>query len=319
MNTNKIRAKRLPTGVAAMALVAVCFHGPLATPAFAQGPESGPPPMGGFEQGPGGPPPMGGFDQGGGGRRPQMMGRDRMGRGPWRPMPLSAATAPLDAISTALKLSGDQKQKIGAIQAQFQPQRSADRDAGPGPDGQGPDDRRPMMGGPSMDFQAGYATAKIEDVLTAGQRSQLSSLMDTLNGLRSVGIPPTLYASLKLTSDQTTRLLALAKTAGPPQDGGRPDGPPEDQGGRGDGGRRPPMRGPEFAQAQAILSTSQNAQLAAYRLSHPRPQRPDGGGPGGHGFRQADRHDDGMPPPPDDQGPPQPDSDVQHLPQPDPQ
>lgn len=253
----------------------------LGTSAFAQRP--GPPPGGPFG-GPGRP--FGGPGGPGGFGGP--------GRGMRGPRPSSLANTPLAALSTGLKLTGAQKSKIGAIQAQYRAQRPPMM---PPPGGPPPPPRPGMPGGPGrpggpgmrggMDGMRGLtqkADSQIKGVLTSSQKAALPGLIKTLDDLRFAGIPLETYGDLKLSAGQK------AQIAGFVQAGQQTMRKAFDQSRQsGDfGAIREAMRtGRDHVQHQAlsVLTAAQKATVSRYKAAHPQEDRGGfGGPPPGRGF-----------------------------------
>ncbi len=127
------------------------------------------------------------------------------------------------------------------------------------------------------------ATASIEAVLTAPQKTKVPGLVKEFQALRGARIPLEVAADLKLTPDQIKRIEAVS-------DEQRKKMQAAFQG-AGQGGDRTAMR--EKFQAmrtenqqkiEAILTADQKAAVKKYEDAHPRPQR-GGGGRGGGGGR----------------------------------
>ena len=101
-----------------------------------------------------------------------------------------------------LKLTDDQKTKIGAVQTQYTTDSKALQPApGTPPD---PDARQKMT-----DLSA-KATRDIEDILTPEQKPKVVELLRTLTGYNTLGLPPAVLPDLKLTDDQMKKLDDLA-------------------------------------------------------------------------------------------------------------
>jgi hypothetical protein len=244
--------------------------------ARAQGPGDGPPPPppgGGF----GGPPPFPGRPGGPGMRR------------------MTAATVPVEALAAGLSLSDEQKTKIADIQATFRQDARAQMPPPPGdaPGGGPPDPAAMKARFTAMQGLETKASQQIEATLTADQKKVLPDLLKSLRVLGAAGIPPRVYADLKLTADQRAKLAAAAPAEPTFAAGQRPD--PQ---------KMRAARQKARAAVTALLTTDQQKTVEAFRRDHPGPGRRPGG-PGGFGGP-----DGGAPPPPpggpDDAPPPPP-------------
>ena len=260
---------RLPRRRAAV-LAALLLGSVFAAPVLAQ--FGGPPPG---DRPPFGRPPFGRPPGGG----PGMRG----------PRPMTAADAPMAALTVGLRLTAPQQAKIGAVQTQLRQQRDSLRPR-PG----GPPDFEAMRA--AMDRMRGLdrsASAQVQAVLTGPQKAALPALLQMLDNLRAVGILPATYAELSLSGAQKAQIETLARTARagmrPPPGGG----PPDWQAMRA-------AREQTAQKAMGLLSGSQAALVTRYKAAHPRPGGFGGGrGPGfgpGRGFG----------PPPGGFGPPPP-------------
>lgn len=256
-----------PQSIAAL-LAATLTGTLLTTGAFAatQGPDGDGPP----------PPPQ----RGGGG--PGMPPPPRMGGG-GGPRQITAATVPVSALAAGLNLSTDQQAKITSIQQQNREQRRTLMP--PPPDGQdGPPDPQQMQAAlqkiRSLDDKA---KSQVEAVLTSDQKKDLPVFLKTLQALRAAGIPPMVYGDLKLTSEQKTKLAALATDA--PQ-AARDDAARAQRSDRFGAGTEAARQSRQKVRDQvlAALTDSQRQTVEEFQRSHPMPGGPGGpGGPAGFG------------------------------------
>jgi len=134
-------------------------------------------------------------------------GRGVCGAGPDRmaPMilgmlgkPVTLAVAPLNVLATALKLDAAQKKRIEALQNRVDKEiATASKEAS-------------RSGGfaifSKMTEIVAQADKDIEAELTAEQKPQSVTLLQSLTLLRDAGLPPDLYIELKLTEDQMKSL-----------------------------------------------------------------------------------------------------------------
>jgi hypothetical protein len=251
----------------------------------------------------------------GGGGPQQQGGRRPFPQGP--PREMRAWQVPVNTLAALLKLSPEQVNVIAPALEQVQrgmrppgggpppPPGSGPGDGGngfgPGPGGQGGpggpppppqggDGFGPGPGGPPPQGGRGgqippaiaNAERVLDETLTADQKARLPIVLRAVKVFRDSGIPLHLIAGLSLSDDQIQRLAAFAPA--PPQ-GGRPDGPPPQQ---GDGQMPPPLR----QRIREVLNDTQRRTIeeAFWDMPSGPPQQPPmGGGPGGPG---------GPPPPP---------------------
>ena len=151
----------------------------VAVGAMAQPPAAGQPPAG---------------RQGG---RGGAFGRGRFGQ------PLTLANAPLDVLSTELKLTDDQKTAIAATRAKVQTDMAALRPT----DGTQPNFQELM---PKIQEINQKAVKDIEAVLKDDQKSDAPALLKNLQVLQSLRIPLQTYSDLKLTAEARTKLSEVA-------------------------------------------------------------------------------------------------------------
>jgi hypothetical protein len=212
------------------------------------------------------PPAPGGGGFGGGGRR------QGGGRGFGAP---TLANTPVAVLADGLKLSATQKAKVQAIQDQYRKDMTALRP----PQGQQPADPQEMR--QKMTGLTEETTKSIEGVLTADQNKAAPAFLKTIGGFRTVGIPLEVVPDLKLTSDQKTKIAAIADSAqkqiqdeiAKAQAAGGGQG-----GGGGFQGIQEMMKA-NRDKAAAVLTVTQKATLDKYVADHP--QRGFGGGGGG--------------------------------------
>ena len=269
------------------------------------------------------PPREGGGGGSRGGRPGGFGGPGQNGRPPMGGMRrASVVQVPVSALTSGLTLTETQVTQIKAIQDALRAKHDALMPR-PGGDNGTPPDRDTMQA--NMDLLRKAAMKAEKDILallTDKQKTALPGFLKLMDDLREVGIPAEVYAELNLTSDQKTRISAIAKAArpvmppprqgggGPPLDGGPggpPDGgfggppPPRDGGGFGGGrpggGGDPAVRRQAHEKAMALLTDEQKQIVTAWMDAHPRPPR-------GGGFGGGRPGEDGPPPPRDGNGPP---------------
>ncbi len=280
----------------------LCLAGVLSAPAAHAQFGGGPPPP----DGPGGQgrPPFGGPPGGPGG----------MGA----PRPSMTADIPMPMLEAGLSLTADQKAQIAPLQRAFRSQRPPMPMGGRGPQDGPPNGRGPQGGGPPMPppgegrgdgppdqgAMRGQMDAmrnaqqqtsrKIEAILTPEQKQALPALLKELDALRGVGLPADLYAQLKLTSDQKTRIATIAQKM---QRAMRPD----TNGGGQPGDFQAMQQARRQAHDDALAALTPMQQQLVQRQPRNRPPGgPDGGppppgDPDGGGRRGGG---DGPPPPP---------------------
>lgn len=232
----------------------------------------------------GGPPPggRGGFQRGGPG--------NRMG-----PREMTVVSAPIGALDASLKLTADQKDKIMALQQQFQQQRR--EMTPPPPDGQGgPPDFQAMQANREKVQALEQQTGKqIEAILTPEQKKLLPAALKELQAMEMAGIPAPIVADLKLTADQKSKIAAIAQRSQADMQSKMRDAQQS-----GDFGAMRGMMQENRRQTHdrvfALLTDAQKAQVDTYVQAHPQPNRGGFGGPGGRPPRD-------MPPPPGDMPP----------------
>lgn len=204
---------------------------------------------------------------------------------------------------------GDQ-QNSALDESPYSPQPPGGQQGGPpdggqgGPGGPGGGQGGPGggQGGPPPQMRAAMEKMRtqekqynqqIEAVLTADQKQKLPSFLKEINGLQGAGVPADLYADLKLTGDQKTKIVAIAQKAQQEMETARQNGDFS-----GDGMRE------SHEKAMAVLTADQRKAVQKFQQDHP--QRGPGGfggaggpgggpgGPGGPGGGPGD----GPPPPP---------------------
>ena len=257
--------------VGAVVVIGSC----VAAAAFAQDA----PPAGGRQGRAGGGQGRGGFGQGG-------FGQGRFGGG------LSLVTVPVDVLAKELKLTDEQKTAIAAAQMKQQTEQRALFQ--PSADGT-PPDRQAMQA--KMTELNQSATKEIEAILK-DKKADADTLVKSLSTLQTLRIPIQTYSDLKLTSDEKTKLVALAadvakdraakmqemQTARQAGDQAkvqelmaafRPNGQPDEK-------------------ALAALTADQKDLITKYIKDHPAPQ----GGPRRGGFGPGAGAAGAAPPPP---------------------
>jgi len=188
---------------------------------------------------------------------------------------------PVEALEYALKLNREQKQKIAAIQAQFQEQRMS---LLPRPD--------PQAGRPPdfSQFQAAQerirtlerqAERRIQEVLTAQQRSALPETLEEIELLHGVGLPAELLGDLKLTAEQKAALARVGQQSQQAMRRAMEAGARRRDFNAG-------VAAAERARAEmrqkvlAVLTAPQRRMVEEYQRAHPEPVlRSPGAGPGG--------------------------------------
>jgi hypothetical protein len=226
-------------------------------------------------------PPGGGGAGGGGGR-----GGQRGGRGFGQ---LTLASVPAPVLADGLKLSASQVSKIQAIQDQYRKDRTALRPA----QGEQVDRNELFQKMGALDEET---TKSIQGVLNESQNKQAPAFLKAIGGYRMVGIPLEVLPDLKLTSDQKTKITAIAegaqkqmadaRAAAQAANGGNGGAPGAGPGAGGPGGgfqAFQEMMKANSDKAAAVLTTTQKATLAKYIADHP--QRGFGGRGGGGGRR----------------------------------
>lgn len=212
----------------------------------------------------------------GGGRQGRGQGR---GQGGFQRGGASLATVPVATMDSYLKLTGDQKTKITAIQTQY---KADTKDLVFQPGGQ--QDPQAMQ---EMFQKRQAATTKadtdIKAVLTADQTKMLPDMNKELGALRQLGIPAEVLGDLKLTADQKTKLTTIATDSQKDMAAKRQEA--QANGGRIDRQAMQDMQKATTDKAMAVLDLTQKNKLEAYLKEHPQP-RGFGGGAGGGGRRQ---------------------------------
>ncbi len=260
----------------------------------------------------GGPPPGGFGGPGGGGQGPGG-GRGFGGPGGGRIQPV---TAPVEALTSELKLTATQVDKIKAIQTAYRKDRDSlmPNRGGQGGPGQGGGQGGPPGGGPGGGFDPAAMQAmmqklqtldkaandKIAAVLTDDQKTTLPGVIQMMGAFQSVGIQPQALSTLKLTADQKKKAVTISKDMQQAMQQAMQDQDRE---------AMQAARAKGQDKIQALLTQDQKTALDKFVQDHPRQGGPGGpggrqdgpGGPGGPGGGQGG---DGPPPPPDGNGPP---------------
>jgi Spy/CpxP family protein refolding chaperone len=199
----------------------------------------------------------------GGGARAGRGQGGRPGQGGRGGAQASPATIPVSAYSSEIKLSADQVSKIEAIQKKY----AADtKDLVPQPGG----DRQAMQELRAKRQEIGQqATKDIEAVLSDDQKTKLAAVLKDFTAMQMVGIPAAALGDLKLTADQKSKILAIAK----PLQAKMQEAMQAGQNGGGGGGfqaiREEMMAGRE--KALEVLTAEQKTKLEKYQ-----PQRRNG-------------------------------------------
>lgn len=140
-----------------------------------------------------------GAGQPGGGQRRGLFGQGRFGQ-----QQLSLVNAPIDVLAKELKLTDDQKTAITAARRKMQTDMQAlMRPA----DGSQPNFQELQ---PKMQDINKKANTDIEAVLKDDQKADAPVLLKNLQTLQTVRIPMATYSDLKLTTEQKTKLAAVA-------------------------------------------------------------------------------------------------------------
>lgn len=159
------------------------------------------------QEGPQGAPPV---DMPPGGRPPR---NGRPGGPPRMPPPISAATIPVEAMTTYLKLTGEQTSKIQeinmALREEMRPPRPENGNQRPQPPS--PEEREARH--KVMDGAIQKASASVTALLNDEQKTRLVTLLKAFDALRAGRIPPPALRDLKLTESQWAQLGALGKNA----------------------------------------------------------------------------------------------------------
>jgi len=219
-----------------------------------------------------GQPPAGRQRRGGG-----QFGQGRFGGG----LQLSIVNVSPDILATELKLSADQKTKITDIQKKLVADRQA---AFQQPADGGQPDRQAQM----AKFQELNQTAvkEITAVLTDDQKTSSTALLKDLQTLQALSLPYQTYSDLKLTSEQKTKLAALAadviKSRQDLQQEIRAAAQAQDQAKMQELFGKMRGTGKPDEKTLAVLTDSQKATVDKYVKDHPAPanRRPGGFGPG---------------------------------------
>lgn len=163
------------------------------------------------------------FAQGGGQRQRGQgggFGGQRGGAGG----PFSLATAPVKALTSALKLSEDQAAKITAIQEKQRQAMQELRQASGGGGGGAPDPAvMAEMRAKTTELNK-KAAAEIEKVLTPDQAATVKSNMRLWTVVSGMGFSIEIADSLKLTEEQLTIMEKAIKERQAQQQGGRRGG-----------------------------------------------------------------------------------------------
>jgi hypothetical protein len=194
---------------------------------------------------------------------------------------MTLVNAPLDALDAALKLTEDQRAKIGKIRQEIFQQRRSRMPQPGGQPGFPPNPERMRAEMERMRAEEEKASRRIEEVLNAEQKRMVPGVMKELDTLRFLGIPPELYGTLKLSGDQMRRLAEIAEKT-------RQEIQRREQAARESGNFEAMREVPRLHQqarekAMAVLTAGQREQVEEFRQNNPMPGGP-GFGPGGPGF-----------------------------------
>lgn len=162
----------------------------------------------------------------------------------------TVSSLPVDTLDTLLKLTSEQKTKIKSIQDKLgEDSKSLRPQPGSQPD---PADRQKLR-----DLTK-KADEEIDALLTSEQRDKLKVTLKDMDTLRGVGLPPAVFADLKLTDDQKKKFEEIAKDVRDKVQGG---------------GNRRELTQDARSKAEALLTTEQRAALDKYMKEHPRGRR----------------------------------------------
>ena len=204
--------------------------------------------------------------------------------------PATVSSSSVDVLAAGLKLTADQKTKIGEIQKQTAADRTKmiqDLRAG----GPQPDQNAFQAFQQKMQDMNKSSDKKVTDALTPDQQKLLPSLLKDVQTLNSVGIPSATMADLKLTDDQKKKLTAIAETSQKAMTA-KVEKASQNQDFQAIGQIVTTSRKATKDKALAVLTDDQKKTIAKYEKDHP--QQPGRFGGFGGGGRPAG----GQPPPP---------------------
>ena len=207
-------------------------------------------------------------------------GRGGFGQGRFGGGGISLVNVPVDLLAKELKLSDEQKTTISAAQMKFTTDQRALFQ--PPADGSQPD-RQAMMAKMQELNQA--ATKDIQAALKDDQKTDAVALIKSLQTLQRLRVPYQTYSDLKLTSEQKTKLTALAADVAKDMAAKQ-----QEFTAARDAGDQAKMQelmaamrptGQPDAKTLAVLTAEQKELIEKYVKDHPQGRRP--GGPGGFG------------------------------------
>ena len=231
----------------------------------------------------------------------QAQGPGGFGGGPGGPMgrmpgmqPANVLTTPIEALQVGLTLSADQKTKIVALQEASRKLQESLRPQFPqGGERPSQEEMQALFtkmreGRAKMDEENAKAEKEIMALLTTEQKAALPAFLKEVENWNALGLPLPLYATLKLSDDQKTKINELGRqTRGSLQT--------RISNAQAAGGDPRTMRDSiqklmesAHTKALAFLTEEQKAMVEKWDKDHPRPQRGPGGrggfgGPGGFG------------------------------------
>ena len=156
----------------------------------------------------------------GGGQRGQGGGQGGFGQRPGGAGPFSLATAPVKALTAALKLNEDQAAKITAVQEKHRQMMQELRQAGGGGGGGAPDPAAQAEMRAKTTEMNKKAAAEIEKILTPDQAAMVKSNMRLWTVVSGMGFSIEIADSLKLTDEQLTIMEKAIKDRAAQQQGG---------------------------------------------------------------------------------------------------
>ncbi len=191
---------------------------------------------------------------------------------------MTLATIPISVLDTYLKLTADQKTKIGAIQTQYKADvkalMPAPADAGAAPD---PQARRDMM--MKQREVSTKADTDIKAVLTDDQTKMVPDMTKELTAFRGAGIPVEVMGDMKITADQKTKITTISTDSQKDMQAKFQEA--QANGGQVDQQAMQDLRKATHEKIMAVLTPSQKTMLETYLKDHPQPQ--GGGRRGGAG------------------------------------
>ena len=167
---------------------------------------------------------------------------------------VSAASLPVDVVDKIVKLTPEQKTKLGAIHDKY----TADMKALPAPQPGQPVDQETRQKRSEINTSA---RTQIEALLTDEQKKRLADGLRDLGALRAAGVPVELVADLKLTDDQKKQIAGIQKDVQAKRQALTPEE-------RRTKGRE--LNQEARTKIEAVLTADQKAQIERYRKDHPR-------------------------------------------------